>query len=207
VTMRTFLLMAVAILLASCSDQRAPEKAAPEAPKPLPARVAPAKILHFYGSPISVGAGGNVTICYGVESARSVRIEPPVAELRPLYNKCVQAAPTRTTTYRLIAEGADGKTVTESFTVEVKGGGRGDRAPSLISIFTAQPEQVAKGQPVTLCYIAPDAAELAIEPMVRSIEPGRRCFGLVPEKTTTYTLTATGENGTKERRRVTVTVK
>jgi hypothetical protein len=195
---RAFMSCLVAAL-AGCASR--PEK--PAAPKEPPA--APVKILQFYAGAGVVDAGQSVTICYGVENARAVRIEPPVEEVKPAFNRCFAATPSASTTYRLIAEGADGKEATASFTVRVRGGAA--QRSALISIFSASSEEIAPGETVTLCYVAADALALKLEPNVRPVEPGRRCFALQPAKTTRYRLTATGEGGARESRSVTITVK
>ena len=43
-------------------------------------------------------------ICYGVNAAERVRIEPPVEQLHPAFSHCLQVSPLRDTDYKLIAE-------------------------------------------------------------------------------------------------------
>ncbi len=79
------------------------------------------KITQFYASRQETARGENVLICYGVENARSVRIEPPLdQQLRPLPAKCVPYTPHRTTTFKLVAEGERGGEATALVTVKVK---------------------------------------------------------------------------------------
>lgn len=77
------------------------------------------KILSFYASPRAIHLGARANICYGVYGAKSVRIEPRIAELRPAVSHCLQASPDATTTYKLVAEDESGHTVTEQFVLEV----------------------------------------------------------------------------------------
>src|ERR1044071_7066781 len=73
------------------------------------------KILQFYAEEGSVVEGGRTLICYGVVNAKSVRIEPAIAQLAPSLNRCVPATLERQTRYTLTAEGNDGRTVSEEF--------------------------------------------------------------------------------------------
>ncbi|MBN2241702.1 MAG: hypothetical protein JW793_03350 [Acidobacteria bacterium] len=77
------------------------------------------KILGFYATPPAVGPGEKAQLCYSVTSAESVRIEPHVENVWPSISRCVEVAPAENTTYRLVAEDAEGKTVTAETTVEV----------------------------------------------------------------------------------------
>jgi hypothetical protein len=79
------------------------------------------KITQFYASKQEAARGESVLVCYGVENARSVRIEPPIDDhLIPLPAKCIPFAPHRTTTLKLVAEGEKGGEATESITVKVR---------------------------------------------------------------------------------------
>lgn len=77
------------------------------------------KILQFYASQPQVKRGERVLICYGVLNASTVRIEPPVEELKPALSRCFETSPARTTTYTLLAEGKDGSRAKASFTLRV----------------------------------------------------------------------------------------
>jgi hypothetical protein len=59
-------------------------------------------------------------VCYGVANAKSVTLEPQTNKVWPSHNLCVDVKPTKTTTYTLTATGADGKTVSQEVTVEVR---------------------------------------------------------------------------------------
>ena len=77
------------------------------------------KILQFYASQPELKRGERVLICYGVLNAATVRIEPPIEELKPALSRCLETSPARTTTYTLSAEGADGSRARASFTLRV----------------------------------------------------------------------------------------
>src|SRR5580700_9713395 len=103
-----FLLAAAAWMQTACSRSK------PAAPTPEPVR-----ITQFYVDSSSVARGQRVLLCYGVENAKTVRLEPPRQELSAALARCVEATPSADTTYTLTAQGADGKTVTRTLTVPV----------------------------------------------------------------------------------------
>jgi hypothetical protein len=76
-------------------------------------------IMSFYATPGIVRPGGRAIICYGVNGAKNVRIEPPVEEIRPALSHCLQVTPRADTEYKLIAEDAAGHSVSESFVLKV----------------------------------------------------------------------------------------
>jgi len=164
------------------------------------------KITQFYASTGEIQKGESVTVCYGVENAQSVRLEPPVEELKPAWNRCFQLRPAKTTTYQLIAKGFDEKTVSASVTVKVAGTPR--QPESIIRLFTTGTPEIQKGQNATICYSLAGAKSVSINPPVQALEPVERyCIVVSPEKTTTYTLTAVAPNGRKETARLTIKVK
>ena len=151
-------------------------------------------------------------LCYGVENAASVRIEPPVEQLKPGYNRCIDVTPARTTTYRLVVEGVNGGTLSESVTVEVTAA---SQTPAVVAetsklftmIFTSATD-VAPGSPATLCYGAPEVASVTVEPAVQELKPSKRfCFTVTPSQTTTYVLTAVSKTGSRETERLTIKVR
>lgn len=77
------------------------------------------KILDFYATPGAIRRGQRATICYGVNAADHVRIDPPVEELHPAVSHCLQVAPLRDTDYKLVAEDRAGHTATESLSIKV----------------------------------------------------------------------------------------
>jgi cation transport regulator ChaB len=78
------------------------------------------RILHFYASPGTIARGAKGLLCYGVVSAKSVRIAPEVERLTPTLNRCFEIAPAKDTEYTLTAEDGAGKSATESILVRVR---------------------------------------------------------------------------------------
>jgi hypothetical protein len=77
------------------------------------------KILSFYAAPGAIRRGASASLCYGVNGAKTVRLEPAVAEVWPALSRCLQVSPRRETEYKLIAEDAAGHTATESVVLKV----------------------------------------------------------------------------------------
>ena len=199
---KNILVFATIALFFGCSRERAfaPRESA----------VGPVKILQFYASPGTVAPGEPVSLCYGVENAHSVRLEPSIEEIRPSPNRCFQIMPKQDSKYSLIAEGFDGKQVSESLTVQVRGERKAGTAASggLITMFLTSATEVAAGQSVTVCYGVRDAQSARIEPEVGSVPPREKnCIVVRPSRTTTYKLMATGQGEKTDGQELTITVR
>jgi hypothetical protein len=77
------------------------------------------KILDFYATPDAIRRGERALICYGVNAAASVRIEPPVEQLHPAISHCFQVSPIRDTDYKLIVGDYAGHTMSASVSIKV----------------------------------------------------------------------------------------
>jgi hypothetical protein len=64
--------------------------------------------------------GQSTELCYGVENAATVRIDPPIAQLKPTYHSCIEISPKTTTTYTITASDGKGHTESKSLTLPVK---------------------------------------------------------------------------------------
>src|SRR4051794_30163154 len=64
------------------------------------------KILSFYAAPSAIKRGASASLCYGVNGAKTVRLEPAAAEVWPALSRCFQVSPVRDTEYKLTAEDA-----------------------------------------------------------------------------------------------------
>lgn len=191
-----------------CSGSREPEPA-----KAGPAKPAPVKIAQFYASTGAVARGEQALLCYGVENARAVRIEPGVESLPPSYSRCVPVTPNQTTTYTLTAEGEDGTVATAKLNVEVVRGRPKPAAPGATPAATAPSGPVIaafrtekKPGLTLLCYEVEGAEAVTIDPAVLPRSGALRgCLGVAPHGPTTYTLTAYGHGGKIARRMLEVT--
>jgi hypothetical protein len=78
------------------------------------------KIISFYASPGIIHRGDTVEMCYGVSNAKSVKLDPPEANVWPSNDRCLQVSPKKTTTYTLTADDGKGNTKTATLTIQVK---------------------------------------------------------------------------------------
>jgi len=78
------------------------------------------KVVGFYATPDVMRQGEKADLCYGVDNAKSVRLDPPVERVWPSVGRCFEVTPLRDTRYTLIPEDADGHTAVQSLTVRVK---------------------------------------------------------------------------------------
>ena len=77
------------------------------------------RITGFYASPGEIRRGEHANLCYGVDGAKQVRLDPPEAEVWPSQTRCVQVSPHADTTYKLTAEDAAGHSVSQEFVLKV----------------------------------------------------------------------------------------
>ncbi|MGE5648539.1 MAG: hypothetical protein ACM336_22400 [Acidobacteriota bacterium] len=161
-----------------------------------------ARILQFYASAGEVEKGASAIVCYGVENARAVRVDPPVEQLGLSRNRCFSITPARTTTYKLIASAANGSEISESLTVRVV------PAPPRILFIDLSAAEAKLGQPFTLCYGVKNASSVRLDPLGWKLEPvEKNCRMWYPVRTLNYTLTASGAGGRKDQEKFTIKVK
>jgi len=80
--------------------------------------------------------------------------------------------------------------------------------PSSIRIFTARPGSIAAARPIELCYALSGASEARIDPGLGDVDPTSTltCRRVTPARTTTYRLTAYGQDGNHHSQSVVVVV-
>lgn len=164
------------------------------------AKTDPVKITQFYASPGVIAKGESTTLCYGVEGAKQVRLDPPVEELKPSLNRCFSVSPQTTTRFTLVAQGADGKEVSETLQVAVQGvakakpeGGSPEDGPQIL-FFSATPA-VSPGSLTTICYGVRGATAVEIEPNVGPVKPSERMCVTTTPGPAAYTIKATDSAG------------
>jgi hypothetical protein len=86
----------------------------------LKVKPAPPEFKMLAVSDKEIPRGEVLTVCYGVERATGVRMEPGGWKLPPGMKNCIRFYPPRTTEYTLIASGAAGVERKERFKVAVK---------------------------------------------------------------------------------------
>ena len=161
-----------------------------------------ARITQFYTMSGQVAKGEKALMCYGVENASSVWMEPPRQELSAALARCVEVFPEADTTYKLTAQGPDGKPVTRELKVAV-----GAPLAKLVNVNISALE-VKAGEVVSVCYTVEHARAVTIDPIkFRGGSAAKGCITDQPRKSTTYTISALGAGGDKDQEQVTVRVK
>lgn len=165
------------------------------------------RIVMFYARDGVVTEGGATVLCYGVLHAVGLRLDPPAGAVWPSRNHCLEIHPEHDTRYTLTAHGNDGRTVSESFIVQVAR----DPAtlPHIDSFRVARCKKDYLGKPVfALSFSDRNAEEVSIDPPVFRPLAGAPMgqFYVAPETTTTYTLSVRGKHGHIARQQLTVDV-
>jgi hypothetical protein len=77
-------------------------------------------IRALYVSPSVVHAGEAAQLCYDVANAKTIVLDPPVAEVWPSHSRCVDIKAKKSTTYTLTIADAAGKAVSQSVGLSVE---------------------------------------------------------------------------------------
>src|SRR4051812_31907380 len=181
--------------LAGCSGQK--QQAATRSAEP---RV---RITQFYTSTPVIPKGESGRLCYGVEGATAVRLDPPVEELKPSLTRCFEVKPAADTTYTLTAEDRNGNKVTQTATVTL-----GGAAPKLVDTSVNKASARA-GEEITVCWTAKNATSVKAGPgkFLRGGVAAKDCVIDHPTRTTTYNVTVSNAQGLQDTAAVTVQVK
>jgi hypothetical protein len=182
----------VFLVLAGCSST----------PPPPAAIVFPSKINEFYASPPQVPKGQRTLLCYGVESAESVTLDPGGESLSPALNKCIEKFPTADTTYTLTVKGKDGQTHTRTLAIT------SGIVPLKILDIVVSATQVKPGEMVSLCFKAQGAVGVSGGPgkFQKGGQPNGDCLMDQPQKTTSYKILISGAGNQFQSDSVTVKV-
>ena len=155
------------------------------------------QVVRFSATPSQIAAGQSSTLSWNVPEATSVTIAPTVGTVNP--SGTASVSPTQTTTYTLTATGQGGQQITANVTVTV-----GASKPAVIR-FQAAPYTINPGGSSLLSWTTTGASTISIDNGVGTV-PANGSKSVTPSTTTTYTLTATGVDGTSVTAAVTVTV-
>ena len=191
------LLAATGVIVSGCS-----RPAPPAHPETAAAAAEAPQITQFYATAPRLARGERELLCYGVEGATAVRLEPPRQELSAALSRCVEVHPDATTTYKLTAEGPGGAPAVREVTVTV-----GAPKARIITVDVSA-LTVAEGSPVSICYKVENARAVEIAPVhFHAGEKPEGCTMVQPNATTTYTVTALGAAGDRDQEHVTIKVK
>lgn len=189
------LVIAPVAILAGCGSSSAPPVTAPkQAPKAV-------KITQFYASPVVIPKGTSGSLCYGVENAAKVMLQPAVDEVWPSPSRCVQIRPDKDTRYTLTATGADGKADVKTLdvsSIEVA------PEPRLFDLWVNALE-VGSGEQVKICFKTEHADDVEISTGRLYKDAG--CLTDYPKATTSYKIAAVAKGGGRDTRTVTVKVR
>ncbi len=145
------------------------------------------RILTWGVSPPTVNAGQPAVISWTTVQADSVALNPPGTPNPAPINGSATVSPLYTTVYTLTATGS-GQTATVQPTISVNN--------VAVGPFTATPATgVVPGDATTLNWTTTSAASVSIAPSPGSVVLNGSCQVTPPKGSTTYTLTAQGQNG------------
>lgn len=157
------------------------------------------RIVRFSADPISIVRGSNSTLTWSTEGAETVSITTLGSVDR---NGTREVSPQQTTTYVLTATNAAGSS-TASATITVTDPPQ--TAGPRITSFTADPAvSPTPGARVLLTCLAENATNIDIQPN-NGVNTVAQTL-VYPRVDTTYTCTATGANGAKDTKTLTVRV-
>ncbi len=150
------------------------------------------RILMFYSAEPSPKLGRPSTVCYGVTNAVSVKLDPPLAEIKPSISQCVAVTVDRPQMLTLTATGKEGEQAVAAF--KLGSPGRRPAFTSLqLSTFTPR-----RGDAVTLCYGTYAAERVNLLPGGPPLKPGKRqCIEWRPDAAR-YRLVAESQSGRDE---------
>jgi hypothetical protein len=77
-------------------------------------------IRAFYVSPALIHRGEPAQVCYDVANAKTVTLEPPVGEVWPSHDRCLDISPKESTIYTLTITAASGKSVSQTVELQVR---------------------------------------------------------------------------------------
>jgi hypothetical protein len=160
------------------------------------------KIVQFYARAADMIDGERNLICYGVRNAKALRLDPPVESVSPALVRCFWVEPRQDTTYRLVAEGFDGKHDEISFSVKVR------PAPPVFRLMAVSDKAIPPGEVVTVCYGVEHATAVRLDPIGWKLPAVvKNCIRFYPKQTLDYALVASGAAGLEEREKFRVAVK
>ncbi|ABW66962.1 RHS repeat-associated core domain-containing protein [Desulfosudis oleivorans] len=143
-------------------------------------------------NPQTIGPGETSILTWTATNAVTCTIEPDIGDV-PV-NGSISVSPVERTTYEIAATGPGG-TAYDYSTVSIY-------APTIE--IHADPDVIEYGQSSTLTWTSSHADTCTIEPGIGEVPPNGS-ISVIPEETTTYTVTAVGLGGTSTES-VTVTI-
>lgn len=159
----------------------------------------PVKITQFRVTPAFIPKGIPGKLCYGVENATKIELNPRVEDLLPSPERCIDISPAQATTYTLTAYGAEGSKVTKEVNVRV------GNPPPRVADLSATPVEVRRGGQVRICFKVENAQAVRISK--GKLDRKTNCAIDTPRRTTIYKITALGADREEDTGTVTVKVR
>ena len=157
------------------------------------------KITRFYAAGNMIPKGLIGKLCYGVENAAKLELNPPSQDVWPAMSRCFEISPKQKTTYILTAYGEDGSKDEKSLDVKVAG-----EPPRLYDLWVSS-QEVHRGELVRVCFKVANATTVKAGP--GKFAQGLNCLNDNPKKTTTYWIVAYGADRQEDSGTVTVKVR
>jgi len=166
----------------------------PDIPEPMPSPNYLPTVESFSVNKSSIEEGETAILTWTTTNANSVTISPGIGTVAASGSTSV--TPTSTTAYTLVAENRLGNTASSTTTITVM--------PRVAPEINIDKASIQKGQSTFLSWNAPGALYVSIDNLGNVSTNGT--MQISPEKTTTYTLTASYTDGTSQSAFVTINV-
>jgi hypothetical protein len=166
----------------------------PDIPIPTPQPVLPPSINSFTTNMPSIDLGQTATLTWTTNNASTAAITPGIGTVATSGSTTV--SPTSTTTYTLTASAKTGNSISSYTTVTVM--------PRISPTFSAYQTTIEAGKSTTLTWNAPSATQVYISGVGSFASSGSA--QVTPDRTTSYTLTASYVDGTMQTSSATVIV-
>ncbi|HVC33883.1 MAG TPA: FHA domain-containing protein [Chloroflexota bacterium] len=164
----------------------------------------PPQVLSFTASSPSVDQGGADQLTWTAQNFTKLTIKASAGEVEPgkqevdvTSSSSETVHPLQDTEYTITATNAGG---TDTKNVKITA------SPMQIAFFKADPGAIAKGEQAQLSWNVTGATTITIQPGIGAVSAGQSSALIKPDKTTTYTLTATSPAGKKGTATATITV-
>lgn len=144
----------------------------------------PARVCSFDASAKAVLPGQPVVLKWECAGSAKIHMEPGGMELDGKSE--VTVTPLETTRYTISVNNAAGGQ-TRTLEVAVLGRGKGAPAPAMVCSFDASAKVVKPGEQVILRWVCQGDAKVRLDPGGLELD-GLSSIGVIPEKTTVYTL-------------------
>ncbi len=157
-------------------------------PVPVTVNKVPAAVTSVITSPASTPLGTPATLSWTSTNADTCNIDNGIGQVAP--NSSTSVNPSQTTTYTITCTGAGGTSAPSSATLTVY-------QPPACSSFSASPSQIVEGNQSTLSWTCSNSNSCSLSAAQGTAFSGTGSYNVSPNRTTDYTLSCTGNGGTR----------